>query len=185
MCHSCLLTTAPLSRAKRLPVVRMRRVSADVDKSRATISDNRDSRTQMQFRSVMTCVAPKDQRDPAWFTASTGFGAQYLPRLQLRWLNLGRGQGETRYLGGREVMVPLFRVCSKRSTTRPSRRRRPVARARSSVPPQMFHAIPSWHYVCAMTALQTSSQAYLGPRCAALRRGPRTPVSHTFPMRFA
>lgn len=98
---------------QRLPVVRMRRVSADVDKSRATISDNRDSRTQMQFRSVMTCVAPKDQRDPAWFTASTGFGAQYLPRLQLRWLNLGRGQGETRYLGGREVMVPLFRVCSK------------------------------------------------------------------------
>src|SRR5699024_12657991 len=86
---------------------------AVVAKCCETIYQRRATGTPMHFRGVMTCGAPKHQRDPAWFTASTGFGAQYLPRLRLRWLTLGRGQGETRYLGGREIMVPLFRVCSK------------------------------------------------------------------------
>lgn len=111
--HACPECGAPgfADMGQRIPVVRMRRVSADVDRSRSTITDNRDSRTQLQFRQVMTCVAPSGSRGDAWFTTETGFGAQYLPQLQLRWLNLGRGQGETKFIGGREMMVPMFRVC--------------------------------------------------------------------------
>ena len=94
-----------------IPVVQMRKVSAEVERDRAQINDAQDDRLSMLFHSALTCTFSRSHGQKAWYLKS-GFGAEFFPRVDLRWLNLGRGPGETKMIAGSETEVPLFRVCS-------------------------------------------------------------------------
>nr|WP_242516873.1 DEAD/DEAH box helicase [Corynebacterium mendelii] len=92
-----------------IPVVPLRKVSAQVDRTRANISDIMDERRQTYFHAVLTAdIDPK--QGTAWFNQE-GFGAHYLPHLDITWLNLGKGDGEKLLVAGKEQTVPYFPVC--------------------------------------------------------------------------
>lgn len=93
-----------------IDVVQLRKVSAEVDRSRAAISDDRDDRSTTRFSQHVSYVVPEGGRGSGWYLAQ-GFGVEHLPKVELRWLNLGRGNGERKLLSGHEVSSPLFHVC--------------------------------------------------------------------------
>ncbi|GAB6965514.1 MULTISPECIES: DEAD/DEAH box helicase [Corynebacterium] len=93
-------------------VVEMRKVSASVDYSRSAITDRFEDRRPTRFERVLSMVIPDGAVGEGWYLADTGFGIQYLPTVELRWLNLGKPAGGARqYLAGTEVEAPMFRVC--------------------------------------------------------------------------
>ncbi|AKK12016.1 DEAD/DEAH box helicase [Corynebacterium uterequi] len=95
-----------------LTVVEMRRVSASVDYSRSAITDRSDDRQIARFERALSMVIPDGGVGASWFLTHTGFGIQYLPQVEMRWLNLGRPVGgETSWLMGQEVETPKFWVC--------------------------------------------------------------------------
>lgn len=96
--------------SQQVDVLPMRQVSASVERTRAAIGDQTDDRSQASFHLATTLAADEEDLDSGWFTSS-GFGATYLPRATLRWLNLGRGEGEGLAIAGRAPQAPLFRVC--------------------------------------------------------------------------
>jgi ATP-dependent helicase YprA (DUF1998 family) len=113
--------------AQQLDVVELVRVSAEVRRDEASISDNRDERRLPSFH-----IVPAADVDPSaivrrWFVEESGLGCTYLRSVDLRWLNLGApGHGMTRTIAGYERASALFRVCAgcgKRDTE--SRRNSP------------------------------------------------------------
>lgn len=95
-----------------IEVIPMRRVSASVDASRAAINDFRDERAVTRFHQHMVMSVDKPEAGAQWYI-SCGFGAHYLPRVDLRWLNLGRGEGKPLMLAGDEVQAPKFSLCKE------------------------------------------------------------------------
>ncbi|ALP49492.1 DEAD/DEAH box helicase [Corynebacterium glutamicum] len=93
-----------------LEVVQMRKVSSAVEKTRAAISDDREDRFSTRFNQHVSFVVPPDGHGKSWYL-NDGFGIEHLPKVELRWLNLGIGNGQKRRLGGFEVTSPLFNVC--------------------------------------------------------------------------
>ena len=94
-----------------LDSIPLRKVSAEVDYGRASISDRDDERLRMQFRQAMTFSAPKDApTGGSWFTSS-GFGAEHLPLVDITCFNLGKGHGTRRMIAGEELETPLFTLC--------------------------------------------------------------------------
>ncbi|MGS2809905.1 DEAD/DEAH box helicase [Nocardia sp. MW-W600-9] len=109
-CH----TGAIADVSQQLQVVEMAKVSAEVRRDEAAINDGRDERRQESF-TVLTAA----DIDPAnitkrWFVAEQDFGAEYLRRMDIRWLNMGRrnSQGSKRLVAGNTTTGGLFRVCS-------------------------------------------------------------------------
>lgn len=93
-------------------VVEMRKVSASVDYSRSAITDQFDDRRPTRFEQALSMVIPDGGYGEGWYLSDTGFGIQYLPSVELRWLNLGKPAGGARqFLAGTEVETPMFRVC--------------------------------------------------------------------------
>ncbi|MBJ7339772.1 DEAD/DEAH box helicase [Mycolicibacterium sp.] len=109
-CHS----TAIADVSQHLPVVEMTRVSAEVRRDEATISDLRDNRQQEPFTVVTAADIDPTQVGRTWFRAGSSFGAEYLRRLDIRWINLGgrASKGKTRIIAGQESNSGLFRVCA-------------------------------------------------------------------------
>ncbi|KRQ24205.1 DEAD/DEAH box helicase [Mycobacteroides sp. H001] len=109
-CHS----TAIADVSQHLPVVEMTRVSAEVRRDEATINDIRDDRRSEQFTVVTAADIDPGQVGRKWFRTSSAFGAEYLRRLDIRWINLGRraSTGKTRIIAGQESTSGLFRVCA-------------------------------------------------------------------------
>lgn len=100
--------------SQHLHVVEMTRVSAEVRRDEAAINDIRDERKREPFT-----VGVAADIDPAyvgrtWFRAESEFGAEYLRRMDIRWLNLGKrtSQGKKRIIAGQETASGLFRVCA-------------------------------------------------------------------------
>lgn len=91
--------------------VRMRRVSAEVDRSRATIDGSREERLAMFFHTALSFSVPEGGHGGKWFL-SQGFGAEYLRYVNLSWFNLGRGPATKKMLAGKEIDAPLFTVCN-------------------------------------------------------------------------
>lgn len=108
-CPSCG-SPAFADKGQVLDVVPMRRVSSEVEKTRASISDNNDDRFSARFQQHVSYVVPDGGHGRSWFL-SDGFGIEHLPKVDLRWLNLGKGNGEKRWMGNHEISSPLFRVC--------------------------------------------------------------------------
>ena len=100
--------------SQHLPVVEMTRVSAEVRRDEATINDNRDSRRQEPFTVLTAADVDPSQVGRTWFRSTSAFGAEYLRRLDIRWINLGRrtSKGKTRMIAGQESSSGLFRVCA-------------------------------------------------------------------------
>ncbi|RNE49367.1 DEAD/DEAH box helicase [Corynebacterium alimapuense] len=94
-----------------IDVVQMKKVFAEVEQTRSAINDRRDDRNQMRFHSTLSAVVPEGGAGQSWYLSGSGFGVQHLPRVELRWLNLGKGPGEKRMLAAQESDAPLFRVC--------------------------------------------------------------------------
>lgn len=98
---------------QRLDVVELERVSAEMRRDEAAITDRRDERKKEAF-AVFTAA----DVDPAgigrrWFVQGYDFGVTYLRRMDIRWVNAGRNaaHGPGRAIGGTERGAPLFRVC--------------------------------------------------------------------------
>lgn len=100
--------------SQHLPVVEMTRVSAEVRRDEATINDIRDNRKQEPFTVVTAADIDPAQVGRTWFRSSSAFGAEYLRRVDIRWINLGRraSKGKTRLIAGQESDSGLFRVCA-------------------------------------------------------------------------
>ncbi|KAB1503861.1 DEAD/DEAH box helicase [Corynebacterium sp. 320] len=99
-------------RDQLIDVVEMTKVYATVDAARSAISDFADDRASQRYQTQLSFSVPEGGRGAAWYLSGSGFGIEYLPHAQLRWLNLGRmGGGAKRMLAGQEKESPLFRVC--------------------------------------------------------------------------
>jgi ATP-dependent helicase YprA (DUF1998 family) len=99
--------------SQHLHVVEMTRVSAEVRRDEATINDIRDERKREPFTVNVAADIDPAHVGRTWFRADSDFGADYLRRLDIRWLNLGRrhSQGKKRMIAGQETASGLFRVC--------------------------------------------------------------------------
>lgn len=108
-CHNAAISDV----AQHLSVVEMTRVSAEVRRDEATINDNRDDRMRQPFTVVTAADVDPAQVGRTWFRPEAEFGAQYLRRIDIRWLNLGKrsSQGKPRTIAGQESANGLFRVC--------------------------------------------------------------------------
>ncbi|WP_411815557.1 DEAD/DEAH box helicase [Gordonia sp. SND2] len=100
--------------SQQLQVVEMARVSAEVRRDEASINDSRDERHREAFTVVTAADIDPVNAGRSWFVGDLEFGAEYLRRLDVRWLNMGRrtSQGGTRTIAGQETTTGLFRVCS-------------------------------------------------------------------------
>lgn len=100
--------------SQHLNVVEMTRVSAEVRRDEATINDNRDDRKREPFTVGIAADIDPAHVGRTWFRADSEFGAEYLRRLEIRWLNLGKrnSQGKKRMIAGQETASGLFRVCA-------------------------------------------------------------------------
>ena len=97
----------------RLDVVELSRVSAQLRRDEAAISDRNDERKRERY-----AIAAAADVDPAyvarqWYVNGYDFGTKYLRRMVIRWVNLGRFgvHGASRQIAGGEGPAPLFRVC--------------------------------------------------------------------------
>ncbi|KQH76193.1 DEAD/DEAH box helicase [Mycobacterium gordonae] len=109
-CHSVAIGDVN----QHLPVVEMTRVSAEVRRDEATINDIRDSRKREPFTVVTAADVDPSQVGRTWFRSGSAFGAEYLRRLDIRWINLGKrtSKGKKRLIAGQESASGLFRVCA-------------------------------------------------------------------------
>ncbi|RAV32166.1 DEAD/DEAH box helicase [Corynebacterium heidelbergense] len=95
-----------------LNVVEMSKVYASVDYARSAITDATDDRAAQRFERTVSMIVPPGGYGRGWYLENTGFGVQYLPKVELRWLNLGRPVGGGRHtLCGEEIEAPQFRMC--------------------------------------------------------------------------
>ncbi|WP_063127655.1 DEAD/DEAH box helicase [Nocardia fusca] len=109
-CH----TPAIADISQQLRVVEMSKVSAEVRRDEAAITDARDERRREMYAVVTAADIDPDNIARRWFATEYDFGAEYLRRIDIRWLNLGKrtSQGGRRTIAGSEITTGLFRVCS-------------------------------------------------------------------------
>ncbi|MGW4364331.1 DEAD/DEAH box helicase [Nocardia takedensis] len=100
--------------AQRVQVLEMSRVSAEVRRDEASITDSRDERARESFRVVTAADIDPDEVVLRWYVENYEFGVEYLRHMDIRWLNVGRrgSQGARRTIAGEETSTALFRVCS-------------------------------------------------------------------------
>ncbi|WP_137726483.1 DEAD/DEAH box helicase [Prescottella subtropica] len=100
--------------SQQLQVVEMARVSAEVRRDEASINDSRDERHKESFTVVTAADIDPVNVDRSWSVDDLEFGAEYLRRMDVRWLNMGRrtSQGRTRTIAGQDTTTGLFRVCA-------------------------------------------------------------------------
>ncbi|MGP5022254.1 DEAD/DEAH box helicase [Glutamicibacter arilaitensis] len=100
--------------SQMLDVVVMKKVSAEVRRDEASIGDRRENRVRERFSIVAVADIDPQHVQRSWFLEGYDFGAQYLNRVEIRWINVGKQAafGSTRMIAGDEVKTPLFRVCA-------------------------------------------------------------------------
>ncbi|MFC6013014.1 DEAD/DEAH box helicase [Nocardia lasii] len=109
-CHSPAIADV----SQQLQVVEMAKVSAEVRRDEAAITDIRDERRKESFTVLTAADIDPDNITKRWFVADQDFGAEYLRRMDIRWINMGRrnSQGSKRMIAGAPTTGGLFRVCS-------------------------------------------------------------------------
>ncbi|MGO4956689.1 DEAD/DEAH box helicase [Luteococcus sp. Sow4_B9] len=98
---------------QRLDVVELTRASAAIRRDEARIDDRTDERKRTRFSIVTAADLDPTAIQSAWYVDGYDFGAQYLNRLTIRWLNMGRRTttAAAREIAGDPVPTSLFRVC--------------------------------------------------------------------------
>ncbi|MGX1857649.1 DEAD/DEAH box helicase [Dietzia sp. NPDC055340] len=97
--------------AQVLDVVPLRRVAAQVSRDSATVDERHDERLSRRYSVARTLAFRPEDGAAAWFVDDNGFGARYLRRADIRWINLGTGPGAPRMIGGDQPAAPQFRLC--------------------------------------------------------------------------
>jgi ATP-dependent helicase YprA (DUF1998 family) len=96
-----------------LDVVELSRVSSQVRRDEAVISDRSDERTRERYTVTISADIHPDHVAKRWYVNDYDFGTKYLRHLVIRWLNVGRAQhGPSRQIAGEQVQAPLFRICA-------------------------------------------------------------------------
>ncbi|MGW5571473.1 DEAD/DEAH box helicase [Nocardia thailandica] len=109
-CH----TSAVADISQQLQVVELAKVSAEVRRDESAITDLRDERRRESFTVLTAADIDPGNVTKRWFVAEQDFGAEYLRRMDIRWINMGRrtSQGGKRSIAGNTTTGGLFRVCS-------------------------------------------------------------------------
>lgn len=96
-----------------LDVVELTRVSAEMRRDEAVITDRSDERRRERFTIAVAADIDPAQVARQWYVSGYDFGTKYLRRMDVRWVNLGRqgAHGTHRYIAGSEEPAALFRVC--------------------------------------------------------------------------
>ena len=96
-----------------LDVVELSRVSAEMRRDEAVITDRNDERRRERFTIAVAADIDPAQVVRQWYVNDYDFGTKYLRRMDVRWVNLGRqaGHGSIRSIAGNDEPAPLFRVC--------------------------------------------------------------------------
>ena len=99
--------------AQHLDVVELARVSAEMRRDEAAISDRSDERRREWYTMAAAADIDPDFIARRWYINDYDFGTKYLRQVVIRWLNLGRQgpHGTSRTLAGEQVTAPLFRLC--------------------------------------------------------------------------
>lgn len=99
---------------QHLPTVELERVSAEVRRDEALITDSSEDRRRESFTVVVAADVDRESVQDEWFVEGSGFGATLLRSVDIRWVNLGRRgvSATTRTIAGVESAAPLFRVCA-------------------------------------------------------------------------
>jgi ATP-dependent helicase YprA (DUF1998 family) len=96
----------------RLDVVELSRVSSQVRRDEAVISDRNDERTRERYTISVSADIQPENVARRWYVNGYDFGTKYLRQLTIRWVNVGRaGHGPARQIAGGQLQAPLFRVC--------------------------------------------------------------------------
>jgi ATP-dependent helicase YprA (DUF1998 family) len=98
---------------QRLDAVELDRVSAQLRRDEAIISDRSDERRRENYAIAIAADIDPDYVARQWYVNDYDFGTKYLRRMTIRWINLGRlgTHGAARQIAGGEGPAPLFRVC--------------------------------------------------------------------------
>ncbi|OYO23440.1 heavy metal resistance protein CzcA [Enemella dayhoffiae] len=110
-CPRCGSDT-PRDAGQRLNVVELTKVSAQLNRDEAVITDSGDERRRTRFSVVAAPDIDQGHVRREWYVQGYDFGVQYLDRLTMRWVNVGRiSAGGDMQLAGQKARAPLFRVC--------------------------------------------------------------------------
>lgn len=93
----------------------LKRVSAEVRRDEAAISDNQDDRRRTRFTTVSVADVEPGDVASSWYVQQNGFGVEYLQRTTVTHLNFGRASWRSpeRQIAGMSLRnAPLFTVCS-------------------------------------------------------------------------
>ncbi len=94
-----------------LDVVELSRVSAEMNRDEAQISDRTDERKQERFSIFVAADINPEGVAKEWYVDQFSFGVKYLNRVDVRWVNAGRAHGPLRQIAGIRGAAPLFRLC--------------------------------------------------------------------------
>ncbi|MGQ0631965.1 MAG: DEAD/DEAH box helicase [Sporichthyaceae bacterium] len=153
-----------------VPVVPLARVSAQIRRDEAAITDARDERDSLGFNVVSAADIDPDAVTDAWQLRGYPFGAEYVRAATIRWVNLGRrgASGADRILAGRQIHAPLFTVCPGCGVVPAAQGRDPVqARHRAWCPHRKEISAP-WREVALGRTLRTQAVRLLVPPQFAL-----------------
>ena len=107
----------------------MTRVSAEVRRDEATINDIRDDRKREPFTVRHRRRRRSHPGGPHLVRRGSAFGAEYLRRLDIRWINLGRRTSKGKTRTDRRAGVgqrPVPRMCGLRPARQRSRTQQPL-----------------------------------------------------------
>ena len=99
---------------QHVDVVELTRVSAELRRDEAAITDRRDDRHRERFSLFVAADVDPAAVHRQWYVQDYDFGVKYLQRMDIRWLNAGRvaGYGASVSIGGVQRPANYFRVCA-------------------------------------------------------------------------
>ena len=95
----------------QLDVVELTRVSSELNRDEAQISDRTEERRQERYSIVVAADIDPERVAEEWYVEDYHFGVKYLSRMDVRWVNAGRSFGPTMEIAGVQQPAPLFRLC--------------------------------------------------------------------------
>lgn len=107
-------TSAIADVSQTYDVVVLKKVSAEVNRDEVSIGDRSDTRVKELFNVATAADIDPQHVTNQWYLDGIDFGAKYLRRTEIRWLNMGRSaaNASTRTVAGEDIKTPMFRVCS-------------------------------------------------------------------------